>query len=104
MTAPQPLQITRGATLDILWDWTNDGATPWLADGETIASFTVTPSSGLTIASSPAAPAQAAGIVTAWVSVPGTAPAGAQLSARCAITTSAGRVDTRKFELIVADR
>ena len=104
MTAPQPTLITRGATLDIFWDWTDGGASPWLAAGETIASFAITPASGLTIASSPAAPAQASGVVTAWVSVPSTAPVGAQLSARCQITTSAGRIDTRKYELIVADR
>ena len=68
--------------LDYQFDWT-----PRLDDGETIAAFTVTATDGLTIGTAPA-PAQAAGVVTYWVSG-GTA--GTIYAVTCHIVTSTGR-------------
>ena len=95
MSAAQPLPITAGATLDITWDWS-----AWLADGETITAREITAVSPLT----KGVDSHAAGVVTSWVTVPAGAAAGTALVARCKVTTSAGRVDARKFALQVADR
>jgi hypothetical protein len=95
MSAAQPLPIAAGATLDITWDWS-----AWLADGETITAREVTAVSPL----SKGADNSAAGVITAWVTVPAAAAVGTALIARCQVTTSAGRVDLRKFLLQVADR
>ena len=96
-SAAQPLPIAPGATLDISWDWS-----AWLAASETISARTVTVGTGLTKVSDSAA----AGIVTAMVTAPATSVAalGTQLAARCSITTSAGRTDSRRFLLVLTDR
>jgi hypothetical protein len=96
-TAAQPLPISPGATLDISWDWT-----AWLAAAETIASRTVTADVPLTKNSD----AVNGAVVTAFVTVPGLSGIayGATLVARCSITTSAGRTDSRRFEVVVTDR
>ena len=97
MSVAQPLPISPGATLDISWDWT-----AWLAEGETISARTITAAVPLT----KGADSEAAGVVTAMVTAPTTSAAaiGTQLTARCTITTSEGRTDTRRFTLLLTDR
>jgi hypothetical protein len=97
MSVAQPLPISPGATLDISWDWT-----AWLAAGETISARTVSVVAPLT----KGADSVAAGIVTAMVTAPAVsaAPLGLSLTARCTITTSEGRTDTRRFSLMLTDR
>ena len=84
------------STLDFVFDWSS-----WLASGETISSFSVTVTTGITLGTSSKAPSQAAGKVTYWLSG-GTA--GSSYVVQCTITTSAGRVDNRKAIIQVADR
>lgn len=97
MSAAQPLPIAPGATLDISWDWS-----AWLAVDETITSRTVTVGTGMTKVSD----SVVTGVVTAMVTAPATSVVAldTQLAARCSITTSAGRTDSRKFLLVLTDR
>lgn len=95
MSAEQPLPISPGATLDLMWDWS-----AWLATGETITAREVTAVSPLTKSTD----TSASGIVTAWVNVPSAATQGTSLIARCRVTTSAGRIDQRIFSLQVVER
>jgi hypothetical protein len=91
------------AVLDFAFDWkpkTNlvTGATSdWLATGETISSYTVTVSSGITKASD----SQASGKVTVWLSG-GTA--GTWYTVACKIVTSASRTDERTMQIQVKNR
>lgn len=82
------------ATLDYTFDWSTLG---WLADGETIATATVTAQTGLTIDS------QTTGseAVTVWISTDGTL---GDRTLACRITTSAGRTDERTINLDVRNR
>lgn len=80
------------AKLDYLFDWS-----AWLAQDETITTFTVTAQTGLTITES----SESAGKITAWVEG-GTA--GNTYRVTCTITTSAGRVDSRNLLLEVKNR
>lgn len=95
MSAAQPLPISPGATLDLVWDWS-----AWLAVGESITAREVTVVSPLT----KGADTISVGIVTAWVTVPAAAAPGTALIARCRVTTSAGRIDQRVYLLQVVDR
>lgn len=85
----QPLLINVGSSVDISWNWV-----AWLGT-DTIASFALTSSSGLTLTSG----AQASGVVTAWASVTG-AP-GKKFTATCQITTASTppRVESRDIQL-----
>jgi hypothetical protein len=91
------------AVLDFAFDWkpkTNgvtNAASDWLATGETISSYTVTVSSGITKASD----SQASGIVTVWLSG-GTA--GTWYTVACKIVTSAARTDERTMQIQVKNR
>jgi hypothetical protein len=69
--------------LDYTFDWTD-----FLATGETISSYTVTPDTGLTKDSD----SQASGVITYWVSG-GTADS--LYNVVCKIVTSAGRTVER---------
>jgi hypothetical protein len=83
-----------GSRLDYTFDWS-----AWLPSGDTIASHTVTVTGGSTDADS-----EAAGIVTAWVTVPAAAPDGAAVQITCAIVTTGGREDSRRLLLQVQRR
>lgn len=95
MSAAQPLPISPGSTLDLMWDWS-----AWLAAGESITAREITAVPPLT----KGADTISASIVTAWVTVEATAVPGAALIARCRVTTSAGRIDRRVYLLQVVDR
>ena len=82
------------AVLDYAFTWA-----AWLAAAETISSFTVTVPTGITLASP--APAQAAGVVTFWLSG-GTV--GTAYKVVCHITTNQGRQDDRTMTIKVVDR
>jgi hypothetical protein len=89
------------AVLDFRWDWralTNGtGSSDWLADGETISSYTVTVPSGITLDSD----SEADGAVTAWLSG---GVAGEDYDVTCSIVTSAGREDDRTITIRVKER
>ncbi len=79
------------ALLDYEFDWST-----WL-NGDTISSFTVSASAGLTVVSSTATSTA----VTAWLSG-GTA--GGAYSVTCNIQTAGGRIDERSIVVNVMDR
>lgn len=81
-----------GAVLDYQFDWSG-----WLNTDETIYSYEVTASSGLTVAAT-----SLSGVaVTAWLAG-GTA--GTTYTVTCAVSTSAGRSVSRYFTLYCAAR
>jgi hypothetical protein len=80
------------SVLDYNFDWSG-----WLDTNETIASFTVTADTGLTVDSS----TEAAGKVTAWLSG-GTE--GTRYKVVCEIVTDAGRTDDRTITIVVTER
>ena len=80
------------AVLDFAFDWSS-----WLAESETINTYTVTVMSGLTLDSD----SQADGVVTVWLSG-GTA--GNWYTVACRIVTSAGRTDERTMRIRVEER
>lgn len=79
------------ARLDYVWDWQ-----AWLADGDTIASATVT-GTGITVDTV----SHDTTTVTAWLSG-GTV--GTAASALCHITTAQGRQDDRTLRLHITQR
>lgn len=95
LTLQNPLKDP-SAVLDYVFDWRPD-TKPWLATGETIASYIVTPDTGITVDSS----TEDAGKVTVWLSG-GTA--GINYKVACLITTTAGRTDERTIWIKVVDR
>ncbi len=94
MSTSSPIPTTPGSTLDYTFDWT-----AWLPVGDSIASHTIGVV-GCTLNSS----ASASGIVTAWVTLAATAAPGARSSITCTVTTAAGRVDSRKLDLVAEVR
>jgi hypothetical protein len=80
------------ATLDYRWDWA-----AWLAEGETISTYTVLDEDGPASVDTTSTDGQT---VTAWVSASG--PGRASLT--CRIVTNQGRTDDRTIRLFVADR
>jgi len=91
LTLQNPLKDP-SAVLDYVFDWTE-----WLATGETIANYTITPDTGITVDSS----TEDDGKVTVWLSG-GTA--GINYKVACLITTAAGRTDERTIWIKVVDR
>lgn len=81
------------AVLDYAFDWS-----AWLADGEGIASYTIT-ATGVTVDSD----SQAAGIVTVWVSG-GTAATTATLACRITTDNVPARVDERTKIIRIRNR
>jgi hypothetical protein len=93
----QPLPLSPTADLDVAWDWT-----AWLGT-DSIASYVITPSAGISAHSD----SRAAGVVTTWLTLSAPIqPAGALLSVACKITTAnvVPRVDTRTVMLQVTAR
>lgn len=80
------------SVLDFSWDWS-----AWLGEGETIVDKTVTPDAGVTVNSS----SVSGDVVAAWLAG-GTA--GTTYTVACAITTSAGRAETRRIQISVVHR
>jgi hypothetical protein len=82
------------AVLDWKFDWSD-----WLADGETLASHSVTAAEGLTVDSSSLTDTNTS--VTAWLSG-GTA--GKRYAVTCRVVTSASRTDDRTITVYVRER
>ena len=95
LTLQNPLKDP-SAELDYAFNWRPD-TKPWLEADETIASYIVTPDTGITVDSS----TEDDGKVTVWLSG-GTA--GINYKVACLITTSAGRTDERTIWIKVVDR
>ena len=91
LTLQNPLKDP-SAVLDYVFDWTG-----WLATGETIANYTITADTGITVDS----PTEDAGKVTVWLSG-GTA--GINYKVACLITTTEGRTDERTIWIKVVER
>lgn len=94
-----PKQIRPGSELDYVVDWAaapQEGG-PWLAAGETIASYDLTVEGPFDEISD----SRAGGAVTAWVRCQPAAAVGAQGRVIVSIVTSAGRRDSRAIELRV---
>ena len=90
---PKIIRKDPDAVLDYAFDWT----TNWLESGETISSYTVTVTTGITKDSD----SQSGGVVTVWISG-GTA--GNNYNATCHIVTSKSREDDRTMTIVVNDR
>jgi hypothetical protein len=90
----QPFPFSPGARLDIEWDWR-----AWLNGGDRVDSFTVSwvgePIGTLS------GEALGSDVVRTWLTVPDDMAEGTRASALCTVTTAAGRVDNREFELLV---
>ncbi|PQM45213.1 hypothetical protein C1Y40_04639 [Mycobacterium talmoniae] len=82
------------ATLDYTVDWS-----AWMPSGDTIKTAAWTATTGLTVASSPAASTTA---TTATTFVSG-GTAGQSYTLTCEITTTAGRTDSRSMTIAVQD-
>ena len=95
LTLHNPLKDP-SADLDYAFNWRPD-TKPWLEADETIASYIVTPDTGITVDSS----TESDGKVTVWLSG-GTA--GINYKVACLITTSAGRTDERTIWIKVVER
>lgn len=97
MSVAQPLPISPGAVLDLSWDWSS-----WLQEGESVTAREVVAVAPLT----KGADTLTGAVVTAMVTAPTTSEVALEynLTARCTITTSAGRSDTRRFRLVLTDR
>lgn len=80
------------AVLDYQWDWS-----AWLATSETISTYDVTVSSGITLNSDSASTTA----VTAWIQG-GTD--GTKYTATCQIVTNQGRTDERTITLVAQSR
>lgn len=89
---PNPFTADPDSVLDYSVDWT-----AWLAEGETITSYTFTADTGLTVVSD----SEADGVVTVWLTG-GTA--GRRYKVECQVTTDQDRTDERSFFLKVVDR
>lgn len=95
------------ATLDYFFDWkplTHERPgydSDWLADGETINSYTITVPDGITLEEDvPRAHSQSDGVVTFWLS--GGTPG--KYIVACKIVTSENRIDERSMIVRVKDR
>lgn len=93
----QPKEIAPGARLDFVWPW----GEAYLAEGEVIASATVTVGGGL-IKDGAHQLVEMNRSVLQWLRFP--AALGTRCWADCAVVTSAGREDSRRFEFVVAVR
>jgi|GEM_PF-2620959 hypothetical protein len=94
-----PKQIRPGAELDYVVDWaaTPQEQGPWLADGESITSHTVTVEGPFERMSD----SRSGGSVTAWVRCQTTAVLGSRGRVIVSIVTNQARKDSRAIELQV---
>jgi len=105
MTASTIFTKDPAAVLDYKFDWkaaTNgsSGAVgDWLAAGETIATKTITATTGITIGTSAITDTNTS--VTVWLS---TGTAGVDYTVTCQIVTSASRTDERSIVIQVRNR
>lgn len=93
----------KDAVLDFAFDWKPlsngqpNATEDWLEVGETISTYTVTTSTGITKGSV----SEASGKVVVWLSG-GTA--GTYYTATCKIVTNLGRTDERTIKIYVTER
>lgn len=90
----QPYPFAPGCYLDLEVDWRQ-----WLEEGDSLASFVL--SWGGDPLGDLDNEAEALGVVSAWLRLPPDATLDAKSNLLCAITTAAGRKDSRKYELLV---
>lgn len=90
--------IDPDARLDFPFNWAQgpNGSTGWLHEGETIDTYEVTATDGITVDSD----SEDGGIVTVWVS----GATGRYQRITCHIVSSEGREDDRTIKLIVRSR
>jgi hypothetical protein len=91
MTAP--FKHDPQAVLDYTWDWTD-----WLAEGDSITSYALTPSAGVIVNSD----SRNEALITAWMEVD--TGATGRLGVVCHVVTAQGREDDRTLYLLVIER
>lgn len=90
----QPLPMSPASHLDLEWDWRQ-----WLDAGDLAAGFQIRWDGE--VLGDLADQADADGVVRIWLTLPAEAAEGARSRLLCEITTTAGRIDSRKYELLV---
>jgi hypothetical protein len=90
----QPYPFAPGSHLDIEWDWR-----PWMDQGDVLDSFSVAWDGDAigTLSGS----AEGLGVVRTWLTVPPDAVEGGRGQLLCTVQTFEGRIDVRKYEVIV---
>lgn len=90
----QPYPFAPGSHLDIEWDWRL-----WMDTGDALDSFSVDWDGDAigTLSGS----AEGLGVVRTWLTVPPDAAEGSRAQLLCTVQTFEGRIDIRKYELIV---
>lgn len=91
---PQPYPFSPGSHLDIEWDWR-----PWIDAGDALIGYEVS-WEGVGIGSL-SDDAKGGGVVRTWLTVPDDAVEGSRGVLLCTVTTAEGRIDNRKYELLV---
>lgn len=88
--------LRAGSRLDYEFDWAGEFPGPWLSSGETISSVTLSSFGPVDVSLR----GQQGGKVQVWASAHDDASPGMYCAAICSITTSLGRTDSRRFELV----
>lgn len=90
----QPYPFSPGSRLDIEWDWR-----PWMDLDDAISSYSIAwEGEELGVISNDD---MAADVVCTWLEIPEDAAEGKRSALLCTVTTLEGRIDSRKYELIV---
>lgn len=90
----QPYPFAPGSHLDIEWDWR-----PWMDTGDALDSFSVD-WDGAAIGTLSGS-AEGLGVVRTWLTVPPDAAEGVRGLLLCTVSTFEGRIDVRKYEVMV---
>lgn len=90
----QPYPFSPGSRLDIEWDWR-----PWMDEDDKLSSFEIS-WAGEEIGGI-SGQASAAGVVSTWLSVSADAEQGKRSALLCTVRTTEGRIDSRKYELLI---
>lgn len=90
----QPYPFAPGSHLDIEWDWRD-----WMDQGDALDTFSVD-WDGDAIGALDGS-AEGLGVVRTWLTVPPEAVEGSRALLLCTVSTFEGRIDSRKYELIV---